>query len=999
MGVITKIFGSKHERDIKKIMPIVERINEISEEYKSLSDDQLRAKTDEFKQKIEQYREDLKNSQEDWDKEELEKEIKDLEEEVLDEIMPEAFAAVKETCRRLMNKSWTVCEQKIVWEMIPYDVQLIGAVVLHQGKIAEMATGEGKTLVATMPLYLNALLGRGAHLITVNDYLARRDAEWMGEIYKFLGLTVGCILGEMPPEERREMYNCDITYGTNNEFGFDYLRDNMAITIEDCVQREHYYAIVDEVDSVLVDEARTPLIISGPVSVSTHKYKELKPRVERLVKQQLLLVNNIISDAEKLLEKGGEEDYEAGVSILRANRGAPKNKKLNKLLNEQGIKKLMRSVENDFLRDKKMPEIDEELFFSIDEKTNVVDLTDKGRAALSPDDKEMFILPDLATGLQEIEDDEDLAPEEKLKKKEKLQRLYQERSEKIHNVSQLLKAYSLFEKDVEYVVNEGKVLIVDEFTGRILPGRRYSDGLHQAIEAKENVQIERETQTLATITLQNYFRLYDKLAGMTGTAETEAGEFWEIYKLDVTVIPTNKPVVRDDMDDQIYRTKREKYNAVIDEIENQVEQGRPVLVGTITVDVSETLSRMLKRRGIRHSVLNAKYHQQEAEIVANAGRRGVVTIATNMAGRGTDIKLGEGVKEAGGLHIVGTERHEARRIDLQLRGRSGRQGDPGSSKFFLCLEDDLMRLFGSERIAGVMDRMGVQDGDVIRHGMITKSIERAQKKVEAHNFSIRKHLLEYDDVMNQQREVVYSRRQHCLKGENIKDEVLEMLEDFIDVKVDEFVNPDAYQDQWDLEGLNNAFIMTMLMNLNIQSEETEFKNVDNLKEHIIEIARKHYDKREKFLGEELMRKLERFVVLRVIDEKWKEHLYEMDQLKEGIGLRAYGQKDPLIEYKQEAYRAFIEMLKVINQESIELIFKAEVGVAPEQKEKRPAGYSYSKADSTGMGFDGSPQQEGDEVPRAGKKQPVKVEKRVGRNDPCPCGSGKKYKKCCGKNVV
>jgi len=996
LSIFTKLFGTKHGRDIKKIMPIIEEINQYYEEYRSLTDEELKSKTDEFKQRIEKKRDEVKNSNPECEDEELEELIREAEDDVLDEILPEAFAAVKEVCRRLMGKTWEVCGQKIEWDMIPFDVQLVGAIVLHQGKIAEMATGEGKTLAATMPLYLNALLGRGAHLVTVNDYLARRDAEWMGEIYKFLGLTVGCIQNDMSPEQRKEIYKKDITYGTNNEFGFDYLRDNMAISIKDVVQKGHFYAIVDEVDSVLIDEARTPLIISGPVSVSTHKYKELKSRVERLVKKQTLLVNQLVSEAIKLLEEGN--DYEAGFKILQAYRGAPKNKKLLKLLSETGMKKLMRQVENDFMRDKKMNEVDEDLFFSIDEKTNVVDLTEKGREALSPDDKSMFVMPDIVSEIQEIDADETLSVKEKTKKKESQQRKYHEKSERIHNVSQLLKAYSLFEKDVEYVVKDGKVQIVDEFTGRILPGRRYSDGLHQALEAKENVQIERETQTLATITLQNFFRLYDKLAGMTGTAETEAQEFWEIYKLDVTVIPTNKPVIRDDFDDQVYKTKREKYNAVINEIEEIIEAGRPVLVGTVSVEVSEILSRMLKRKGIKHSVLNAKYHQQEAEIIANAGRRSVVTIATNMAGRGTDIKLGEGVREAGGLHIIGTERHESRRIDLQLKGRSGRQGDPGSSRFFLSLEDDLMRLFGSDRIAGVMDRMGIKEGEVIGHPLVTKSIERAQKKVEMNNFGIRKHLLEYDDVMNQQREVIYSKRQNCLKGENIKDEILDMMDEYIEDIVDQHVDPKKYEEEWNLEELNTSLVLSMLLNLNLNQNELEITKKEDLIDYIKEKAREHYNKREKYLGEEIMRKLERLVVLRIIDEKWKEHLYEMDQLKEGIGLRAYGQKDPLIEYKQEAFRTFIEMLKKINQEAIELIFKAEIMTQDEKEKRKPAQISYEKEDSAGMGLESVGPQETADKPKAGKKTPVRVAKKVGRNDPCPCGSGKKYKKCCGKEA-
>ncbi|MFQ5769283.1 MAG: preprotein translocase subunit SecA, partial [bacterium] len=787
---VTKIFGSKHERDIKRMRPVVEEINSYYEQFHSLTDEELKNKTQYFKDKIakatKEVKDELQKLQEELlsdtqssngadgqlteadqeyvsDTEKLRDRIKKLEEKeyeiiesVLNEILPEAFAVVKQTCKRLMGKKWKVCDLDMQWDMIPYDVQLIGGIVLHEGRIAEMATGEGKTLVATMPVYLNALAGYGVHLITVNDYLARRDCEWVGEIYKFLGLSVEYIQNDMNSEQRKKAYSADITYGTNNEFGFDYLRDNMAIRYEDQVQRGHNYAIVDEVDSVLIDEARTPLIISGPVEHSTHKYDEMKPRVEQLARKQTMLVNRIIAEGEKFLEEGNE--YEAGIRLLQASRGAPKNKKLIKLMQEVGVKKLIRRVENDYLRDKKMHEIDEELYYAIDEKAHTIDLTDMGRDALSPNDPEMFVLPDLSEKLHEIEMDESLPDEEKNAQKAKLQSDYSEKSERLHNISQLLRAYSLFEKDVEYVVTDGKVLIVDEFTGRLMPGRRYSDGLHQALEAKEGVKIERETQTLATITLQNYFRLYQKLAGMTGTAETEAGEFWEIYKLDVVVIPTNEPVRRLDYEDQIYRTKREKYNSLINEIVVMHEKKRPVLVGTISVDVSETLSRMLKRRGVRHSVLNAKHHQKEAEIVTHAGQPGAVTIATNMAGRGTDIKLGPGVVKhvncalvdprqdeeicpylsefqchdnvPCGLHIIGTERHESRRIDRQLRGRSGRQGDPGSSRFYLSLEDDLMRLFQSDRVAGVMDRLGVQEGEVIQHRMVTKCIERAQKRVE-----------------------------------------------------------------------------------------------------------------------------------------------------------------------------------------------------------------------------------------------------------------------------
>ncbi|PJA29422.1 MAG: preprotein translocase subunit SecA [candidate division Zixibacteria bacterium CG_4_9_14_3_um_filter_46_8] len=757
MNIITKIFGSKHDRDVKKVLPIIEEINRYYDEYETLSDDQIKGKTDEFRKRL-------------------------SDGESLDDILPEAFAVVKQTCKRLCGKSWDVCGIEITWDMVPYDVQLIGGIVLHEGKITEMATGEGKTLVATFPIYLNALKGLGVHIITVNDYLAKRDSEWMGEIYKFLGLTVGCIQNEMDPPSRKEMYRCDLTYGTNSEFGFDYLRDNMAQRPEDRVQRGFNFAIVDEVDSVLIDEARTPLIISGPVSVSTHRFKEMKPLVDKLVRKQAALVNQSIAEAEKLLEENKE--YEAGIKLLGAQRGAPKNKRLLKLYKEQGTKKLVSRVELDYLRDKRIYEIDEQLYFAMDEKEHSINLTERGIGEMDPKDQQLFVIPDITEGLSEIEADSQTSEQEKIKKKEELYQLHAERSEKNHNINQLLRAYALYERDVEYVVQDGKVFIVDEFTGRLMPGRRYSDGLHQAIEAKEGVEIERETQTLATITLQNYFRMYNKLAGMTGTAETEAEEFYKIYKLDVTCIPTNEPVRRIDYDDYVYRTKREKYNAIIDEIVAKYNEGRPVLVGTVSVEVSETLSRMLKRKGVAHSVLNAKYHQQEAEIVAKAGRKGAVTIATNMAGRGTDIKLDSSVVKSPnckmvtepeanscpyydkceknvpcGLHIIGTERHESRRIDRQLRGRAGRQGDPGSSRFFLSLEDDLMRLFGSDRISTIMDKLGIQEGEVIQHSMVTSAIGRAQKRVELQNFSIRKHLLEYDDVMNQQREVVYSLRE------------------------------------------------------------------------------------------------------------------------------------------------------------------------------------------------------------------------------------------------
>ncbi len=1058
--VITKIFGSKHDRDVKRMRPIVARINEIYETLDDLTDEQLREKTQEFKQRIQdavgEVRHEIERLQaylkadfsegngapdeydfsdlKDLSKEEIRDRLGELEEEeseitarVLDEIMPEAYAVVKQACKRLVGKRWDVVGHEIEWDMIPYDVQLMGAIVLHEGKIAEMATGEGKTLVATMPLYLNALAGKGAHLVTVNDYLARRDCEWMGKIFEFLGLRAAYITNDMTPEQRREAYAADITYGTNNEFGFDYLRDNMAIRLEDQVQRGHHYAIIDEVDSVLIDEARTPLIISGPVESSNEQYVEMKPRVENLVRAQTRLVNRLVADAEKLLEEG--KDEEAGVLLLRASRGLPKHKRLMKLLNEPGVKKLIRSIENDYMRDKRMHEIDEELYYAIDEKQHTIDLTDKGREFLSPNDPDMFVLPDLGEKMHEIDSDESLSPEEKIKKKEELNQEYVAKADRLHSIQQLLRAYSLFERDVEYVVQDGKVIIVDEFTGRLMPGRRYSDGLHQALEAKEGVKVEGETQTLATITLQNYFRMYEKLAGMTGTAETEASEFWEIYKLDVVVIPTNEPVRRIDYDDVVYRTKREKYNAIINEVEELHKKKRPVLVGTVSVEVSETLSRMLKRRGIPHSVLNAKYHQKEAEIVARAGQPGAVTIATNMAGRGTDIKLGPGVvkhpncalvkpKEGMepcpyldeyncyenvpcGLHIIGTERHEARRIDRQLRGRSGRQGDPGSSRFYLSLEDDLMRLFGSDRIASVMDRLGIEEGEVIQHPMVTRSIERAQKRVEAHNFEIRKHLLEYDNVMNSQREVIYDLRNHALRGENLRDEIIGLIEEQVENLVHQYMPEDAYADEWDLNTLRLEFQKRFLAEWPLSQQQEESMTAEEIEQQLKAQALKAYEMKEKALGSELMRQLERFIMLHTIDEKWRDHLYEMDQLKEGINLRAYGQKDPLIEYKTEGFRLFKELLANLNKDVVERIFRAQIQTEepiPYARRRMPRQMVAVHQEATGLGFQAQKQQQAQQPQKAGKRQPLVVDKKVGRNDPCPCGSGKKYKKCHGREA-
>jgi len=919
--------------------------------------------------------------------------------------------------------------------MVPFDVQLIGGYVLHQGKIAEMATGEGKTLVATMPLYLNALGGKGAHLITVNDYLAQRDAEWMGEIYKFLGLSVGIILNQMDSKQRKQAYSCDITYGTNNEYGFDYLRDNMAVTLDDIVQvNGHHFTIVDEVDNILVDEARTPLIISGPLDVSTHTYDEVRPLVEKLVREQTHYVNALIAEGEKLLEENKNED--AAIKLLIAQHGAPKNKRLLKLFQQQGIRKMVFDMESNFMRDKKLHEVTEQLYYGIDEKGHVIDLTDKGRSFLSPRNPEEFVLPDLPEKFSTIEGDESIPALEKIEQKNKIQSEYILKNEKMHNISQLLKAHALFEKDVDYVVTDDKVMIVDEFTGRIMYGRRYSDGLHQALEAKENVKIERETQTLATITLQNYFRLYKKLAGMTGTAETEAAEFWDIYKLDVVVIPTNKPIRRLDYNDIIYRTKREKYNAVISEIERLHRAGRPILVGTISVEVSETLSRMLKRQGIPHNVLNAKYHKQEAEIISTAGQRGAVTIATNMAGRGTDIKLGKGVVQCNegcflvdandreiptevdlakcqadvpcGLHIVGTERHESRRIDRQLRGRSGRQGDPGGSKFFLSLEDELMRLFGSDRMISIMDRLGAKEGEVITHGMVTRAIGKAQKRVEMQNFSIRKHLLEYDDVMNKQREVIYKRRRKALLQENIKEEILEIMEEYLDAQFDHFIGDKQHAEDWDIKGLNESLIRTLLVDIHSLGDRLYAMDEQQFREYIKEEALKVYSYKEKKLGEKFLRDFEKYIMLRVVDENWKDHLHQMDMLKEGIGLRAYGQKDPLIEYKQEAYHMFVSLIDAINQKILEMLWRTQIVEAPREHRYAPPRLMLVHNDATNLGYQtgaetAAPQRELSDIQKAGqqrsdKVQPVKRDlPKVGRNDPCPCGSGLKYKKCHGKN--
>ena len=984
-NLIKKVFGSRSDREMKELLPLVDEVNQFAESLTSKSDGELRERTQELKASIREIRiiAEEKAAKEINDKDEAHKFILLAEHDKLEEILPEAFAMVKETCRRMCGTSWKVVGRELSWEMVPFDVQIMGGIILHRGNVTEMKTGEGKTLVAAFPIYLNALTGRGVHLITVNDYLAQRDAEWMGEVYKRLDLSVGFILNNMTPEQRRENYNRDITYGTNNEFGFDYLRDNMSLQKEDQVQRDHAYAIVDEVDSVLIDEARTPLIISGAVDAPVDtSFKDLRPLVQNLVRQQNALVSKIVSEGETLLKE--EKDRDAGYKFLQALRGQPKHPKVMKIFQEGGTKKLAHQVESEFMRDKKLHEVDDDLFFSIDEKTHVIDITEKGRNALAPDSPETFIIPDLGEMLHDIDENESLSKLEKDQEKENAHQLHADRSGRIHNMTQLLRAYTLYDKDVEYVVENDRVQIVDEFTGRILAGRRYSDGLHQALEAKENVTVERETQTLATITIQNYFRMYDKLAGMTGTAETEAEEFGSIYNLDVVVIPTHRPIIRDDNEDLIYKTTREKYNAVVEEIASCHHKGQPSLVGTITVEASELLSRMLKRRVIPHNVLNAKQHQSEAEIVARAGQTGAVTIATNMAGRGTDIKLGEGVIEAGGLHIIGTERHESRRIDLQLRGRSGRQGDPGSSVFYLSLEDDLMRLFNSERIASIMDRLGAEEGEVITAKMVTRAIENAQKKVEQRNFGIRKHLLEYDDVMNQQRQVVYDIRNQALNDEDISDAVLNMVDEYVDDELNRM--EDISPQNWDWENLRQNLSSHLLVDVDYESvkesAESDEVSIEDARNFILDQAKEVYQTRESLLPEDVMRGFEKFVMLRTIDEKWKDHLYAMDQLREGINLRAYGQKNPLLEYKSEGFQMFQQMMVDTTEETVQRLYRTQIRgmeAAPEMPVSRARNVQTQHDETTGMGFSGPSMQEQAVASSGVPKQPVHADEKIGRN--------------------
>ena len=995
--IITVIFGKKSEKDLKVLLPFVEKINSVYDKLAVLKDDELKNRFKEICKELEELSKNTSKNlkAEELDSKEINKAVENAEEEFLNDNMVEVFALVKDACRRISGTEFTVMHQIMKWEMIPFDTQLIGGVVLHQGRIAEMKTGEGKTLVSTMPIILNAMTRRGVHVVTVNDYLAERDSQWMGILFEYLGLSVGCILNQMSSHQRKEMYNKDITYGTNSQFGFDYLRDNMSIKPEDQVQRGHAFGIVDEVDSVLVDEARTPLIISGSVDApSNQQYNEWRNSIESIIRKQNGLVNNLIAEAESILES---DTRKASINLLMASRGAPKNKRLMKIFQQQGTQQLVHKMESEYIRDKKIHELDDQLYFSVDERAHVIDLSEIGRSFLSPNNPENFIIPDLGEIFHDIESMENITSKEILERKEDAQTLHMERSDRIHAINQLLRAYSLYEKDIEYIVQEGKVLIVDEHTGRVLHGRRFSDGLHQALEAKEKVVIEKETQTMATITIQNYFRMYSKLAGMTGTASTEAQELMEIYKLDVVEIPTNKDIVRKDLDDLVYRTKREKYNAVIEKVQELTGNGQPILVGTTSVEESETLGRMLKRAKIAHNVLNAKQHQQEAEVITKAGFKSAVTIATNMAGRGTDIKLGEGVKEFGGLFILGTGRHESRRIDLQLRGRAGRQGDPGQSVFFLSLEDDLMRLFGSDRISKVMDRMGIEEGEVITHSMVTKSIERAQKKVEGRNFGIRKHLLEYDDVMNQQREIVYERRNYALHGTNIGQELNDIMIDYIDNILEIYCSNSNNVQDWDWEGLSEEVFN--VFSLDVKSENNRIDSISQIKEMVLNGANAILVFKKEAVDENIFEQFQKWIIFRTIDENWREHLAAMDQLREGIGLRAYGQKNPLIEYKQEGFGMFAEMMVNTNRETLKRVFRSNIQHSPQKnKATNPSSRNLKLQhdESMGLGFMAPPQGSNKPQQRAVQKQPIIVAEKIGRNDPCSCGSGKKYKKCCGE---
>ena len=1087
-SILKKVFGSKADRDLKQIRPVLNKVLEAYGPIDNLSNDELRAKTEELKARLRECEapfekriaeikakldEDIPVHEKENLATESDKLVKDEDaeiEKVLEEILPEAFAIMKSTARRFKENAtievtandfdralsinhdfvhiegdkavyqnhWIAGGNEVTWDMVHYDVQLIGGIVLHQGKIAEMATGEGKTLVATLPVFLNALAGKGVHVVTVNDYLSKRDSEWMGPLYMFHGLSVDCIDKHEPNSDaRKRAYNCDITFGTNNEFGFDYLRDNMAVNMTDLVQRKHHYAIVDEVDSVLIDDARTPLIISGPVAKAQddEQYMEFRPYVESLYQKQRTLVTQVLNDAKKAIAAGKED--EGGMLLLRAYKGLPKYQPLIKFLSEQGMKQLMQKAENYYMQDneREMHIVTDELYFVISEQQHSVDMTDKGHDLLANavSNPDFFVLPDVGSQIAEIQKNTELSAEEKQEKKDALMEDYSLKSERVHTVIQLLKAYAMFQKDVDYIVIDNKVKIVDEQTGRIMEGRRWSDGLHQAVEAKENVKVEAATQTFATVTLQNYFRMYHKLAGMTGTAETEAGEFWSIYKLDVVVIPTNRPVIRDDQDDLIYKTKKAKYTAVINKVEELIKEGRPVLVGTTDVETSELLSRMLRMRGIKHNVLNAKEHAREAEIVAQAGMSSTVTIATNMAGRGTDIKLSPEVKKAGGLAIIGTERHDSRRVDRQLRGRAGRQGDPGSSAFYVSLEDKLMRLFGSERIAGVVDKLGMADDEALVSGMLSKSIENAQKKVEENNFGIRKRLLEYDDVMNYQREAVYARRRNALSGERIEIDVRNMMidsasiiashaegmpyQDFeeyvmgqlsIDLGFDESFYSNTKGDKL-ADALCDHMQAVYERRMNTLSEKVYpfikmiFEKQGNMYKNIaipISDGRKmltlsvDLEKAYNTQGKEIAKALSRSIILYQIDEHWKQHLRDMDDLRQSVQNAAYEQKDPLVVYKLESYNLFATMLEELNEDVLSFLLRAFVPLR-DDSEARPAQAPRSQDMSNMRTRREDLTTNGEQKART----PIHVDKRVGRNDPCPCGSGKKYKNCHGAGLA
>jgi preprotein translocase subunit SecA len=1044
--LVESVIGSRHDREMKRLQPQVDAIHRHEEQLAQMSEDELKGQTARFRDRIQErvgalraemaeVRHQKHDCADPVERERLETRFHELERaykkamaEALDDLLPEAFATVREASRRLVGTSVMVTGRELGWDMVPYDVQLLGGIVLHKGRIAEMATGEGKTLVATLPLYLNALAGHGAHLVTVNNYLARRDSQWMGHLYGYLGLTVACIDDTEPSTpERRAAYQADITYGTNNEFGFDYLRDNMVFTLDQRVQRDHWYAIVDEVDSILIDEARTPLIISGPVGhAENDNYAQYNRQVAEVVRKQTAVVNTLLAEAERELASEESRD-DAAVKLYQAQLGMPKNKRLLKLLNETGVKTLVQKMELAYIGDRKLPsrqqqyrDLEEVLYFVLDEKGHSVHLTDRGTTALSPGDPGLFVVPDISEAIHAIEKDPELSPKERVERRQEVEAAYAAKSETLHIIHKLLQAHALYEKDVDYLVQDNQVMIVDEYTGRVLPGRRWADGLHQAVEAKEGVQVKGETQTLATITIQNYFRMFDKLAGMTGTAETEETEFYSIYGLEVNVIPTNRPVCRDDKPDRIYRTRREKYNAVVEEVERLHGLGLPVLIGTTSVEVSETLSKMLRRGGLRHEVLNAKYHQREAEIVAGAGQSGAITIATNMAGRGTDIKLGKDLDltaEEAGLQILGTERHESRRIDRQLRGRSGRQGDPGSSLFFLSLEDDLMRLFGSERIANYMEKSGAEEGEVITGRLVTAAIESAAKRVELQNFQQRKRLLEYDDVMNQQREVVYSLRLFALeRGEEIKAEARRMIAAALEAAVTKYLALTEKPEDWDREGLRSSLLLQYLVNCDAVADAAATPDFDAMIQAVLAEGEASFTRKVDYLKEfgrsigvpDVDIQVLSQVMLSVLDEKWKDHLYDLDQLRNAIQYRAYGQKDPLVEYKREAYDMFEDLMRDMQSTFTERYLKVQVSaepprVAPPRRMPPPEAARGPSADDLFTGTPSAPPAPAvaaprpasvttslGRVPAAGATVPA-----VGRNDPCPCGSGKKYKKCHG----